>query len=326
MRFDVEFPNAREGVFVPPGFVSPDQIIEVVQLAEKLGFWAVWATDFVTPTPMYGIPQGEKPNWYEPLISIAFCAAHTTRINLGTGLLLAPLRDPVIVAKEVATIDQFSKGRMLLGLGLGMCRDEFEALMPRKAKAHRGRMLDELIELTSKLLTDDTDVRFEGKYNAIAGVSLYPKPYQGKLPIYVPCRAPDAYERVVKWGLNITAPAASLEKHLAALKPMLEKNGRALSDIDIIAEGEVFFGKDRQEAAARYARTRHGQFRLKRQPMDAFLEANWVGSTDEIVEKMSKLKAHGLTHFNILHVPADTLVERKELMLRFAEEVMPKLQ
>jgi hypothetical protein len=60
--------------------------------------------------------------------------------------------------------------------------------------------------------------------------------------------------------------------------------------------------------------------------MDAFLEANWVGSTDEIVEKMSMLKAHGLTHFNILHVPADTLAERKELMLRFAEDVIPKLQ
>jgi len=326
MRFDVEFPNARESVFVPPGFVTPDQMIEVVQLAERLGFWAVWATDFVTPTPMYGIPQGEKPNWYEPLISIAFCAAHTKKIKLGTGLLLAPLRDPVIVAKEVATIDQFSKGRMLLGLGLGMCRDEFEALMPRKAKAHRGTMMDELIELTSRLLSDETDIKFDGKYNAISGVSLYPKPYQNKLPIYVPCRAPDAYERVAKWGLNITVQSAILPKQLEALKPIFEKYGRTLSEIDIIAEGEVFFGKNRQDAAARYAKTRHGQFRLKKQPLDAFLDANWVGSTDEIIEKMSKLKAQGLSHFNILHVPADSLAERKELMQRFAEEVIPKLQ
>jgi len=325
MRFDVEFPNAREGVFVPPGFVTPEQMIEVVQFAEKLGFWAVWATDFVTPTPMYGIPQGEKPDWYEPLISIAFCAAHTKKINLGTGLLLAPLRDPVILAKEVATLDQFSKGRMLLGLGLGMCRDEFEALMPRKQKAHRGNMMDELIDLTSRLLSDEKDVMFDGEYNAVTGVSLYPKPYQKKLPIYVPCRATDAYERIAKWGLNITAPAPSLTKHLGALKPLFEKHGRKITDIDVIAEGEIYFGKDRQDAASRYAKTRHGQFRLKRQPLESFLEGNWVGSADEIVEKMSKLKAQGFTHFNILHVPADTLAERKELMQRFAEDIMPKL-
>jgi len=215
---------------------------------------------------------------------------------------------------------------MLLGLGLGMCRDEFEALMPRKAKAHRGTMMDELIELTSRLLSDETDIKFDGKYNAISGVSLYPKPYQNKLPIYVPCRAPDAYERVAKWGLNITVQSAILPKHLEALKPIFEKYGRTLSEIDIIAEGEVFFGKNRQDAAARYAKTRHGQFRLKKQPLDAFLDANWVGSTDEIIEKMSKLKAQGLSHFNILHVPADSLAERKELMQRFAEEVIPKLQ
>jgi len=142
----------------------------------------------------------------------------------------------------------------------------------------------------------------------------------------VPCRAADAYERIAKWGLGITAPAPSLKKHMEALKPMLEKNGRTLGDIDIIAEGEVFFGKNREEAATRYAKTRHGQFRLKKQPLDAFLEGNWVGSVDEIVEKMSKLKAQGLTHFNVLHVPGDTLTERKELMQRFAEEVIPRLK
>ena len=326
MRFDVEFPNARESVFVPPGFVSPDQMIEVVQWAEKLGYWAVWATDFITPTPMYGIPAGEKPDWYEPLISIAFCAAHTKKIMLGTGLILAPFRDPVILAKQVATIDQFSKGRMLLGLGLGMCRDEFEALMPRKAKAHRGNMMDELIELTTRLCSEEKDVSYEGKYNAIKGVNLYPKPYQKHLPIYVPCRAEDAYERIAKWGLGVTGPGSAIRKHMDALKPLLEKNGRKLSDIDFIAEGEVFFGKSREEAAARYAKTRHGQFRLKKQPLEQFLAGNWVGTVDEIVEKMSKLKAQGLTHFNVLHVPADSLAERKELMQRFAEDVMPKLK
>jgi alkanesulfonate monooxygenase SsuD/methylene tetrahydromethanopterin reductase-like flavin-dependent oxidoreductase (luciferase family) len=326
MRFDVEFPNAREGVFVPPGYASPDQIIDIVKHAEDLGYWAVWATDFITPTPQYGIPEGERPDWYEPLISIAFCAAHTKTIKLGTLLILAPFRGPVILAKEVATIDHFSHGRMLLGLGLGMCRDEFDALMPRHGKAHRGNMMDECIELVTRLCSDEKDVSFEGTYNAVKGANLFPKPVQNPLPIYVPCRATDSYERIAKWGLNITAPGFMLRKHMDALSPLLEANGRKLSDIDIIAEGEVFFGKSRDDAAARYAKTRHGQFRLKRQPLEAFLEQNWVGTVDEIIDKMSKLKEQGLTHFNILHVPADSIAERKELMQRFAEEVMPALR
>ena len=326
MKIDAEFPTCREGVFVPPGFATPEQIVETVTLAESLGYNAVWATDFITPTPMYGMPAGEKPDWYEPLVTIAYCAARTKTIKLGTGLLLAPFRDPVILAKQVATIDRFSNGRMLLGLGLGMCRDEFEALNPRRPKAHRGTMLDECIELLRRFFSDDEPVTFDGEYNAVAGVSLYPKPQQNPLPIYVPVRAEEAYERIARWGLGITAPAAILLDRLRTLEPVLAKHGRKLSDIDAVAEGEVFFGKTREAAIAAYAKTRHGQFRLKRQPLEQFLKQNFVGTVDDVLEGLLKLKAAGIDHFNLLHLPGDTLGERKELMHTFAEEIMPRLK
>lgn len=325
MKIDTEFPNAREGVFVPPGFATPDQIVEVVQFAEKLGYNALWATDFITPTPMYGIPQGEKPDWYEPLISIAVCAAVTKKIKLGTGLILAPFREPVILAKQVAAIDQFSKGRFLLGLGLGMCRDEFEALNPKRPKAHRGNMMDEIIELTQRFFSDEENVTHDGEYFAVNGISLYPKPVQRPLPMYVPLRAEAALDRIAKWGLNVTAPAAILPGRLKALEPHLEAVGRKLSDIDAIAEGEVLIGKTREEAIAAYQKTRHGQFRLKRQPLDQFLKQNYVGTVDDVLEGLLKLKEAGITHFNLLHLPADTMAARKDLMQRFAEDVMPKL-
>jgi alkanesulfonate monooxygenase SsuD/methylene tetrahydromethanopterin reductase-like flavin-dependent oxidoreductase (luciferase family) len=325
MKIDTEFPNAREGVFVPPGFASPDEIIDIVQFCEDMGYHALWGTDFITPTPMYGIPQGERPNWYEPLISIAFCAAHTKTIKLGTGLILAPFREPVILAKQVAAIDHFSKGRMLLGLGLGMCRDEFEVLNPRRPKAHRGNMLEECVELVQRFFSDETDVRFDGKYYAVNGVNLYPKPYQKALPMYVPIRADSALERIAKFGLGVTGSFATLKDRLQALKPHLETYGRTLSDIDAIAEGEVFFGKTMEDAIAGYQDTRHGQFRLKRQPLDAFLKANFVGTVDDVVEKMMAVREAGISHFNILHVPGDTITARKELLQQFSEEIMPKL-
>jgi alkanesulfonate monooxygenase SsuD/methylene tetrahydromethanopterin reductase-like flavin-dependent oxidoreductase (luciferase family) len=325
MKIDTEFPNAREGVFVPPGFATPDEIVEIVQFCEAMGYHGLWATDFITPTPMYGIPEGEKPDWFEPLISIAFCLAHTRKIKLGTGLILAPFREPVILAKQVAALDQFSNGRMFLGLGLGMCRDEFEALNPRRPKAHRGNMMDELIELLHRFFSDEQNVTFDGEFNAVAGVNLYPKPVQKPFPMYVPLRAEEALERIAKWGLGVTAPFAILPDRLKALEPHLHAAGRTLKDIDAVAEAEVFFGKTKEEAIEGYKKTRHGQFRLKRQPLESFLAQNFVGTVDDVVEGVLKVKEAGIDHFNILHVPGDTLSARKELLQQFSEEVMPKI-
>src|SRR5678815_3538182 len=67
MKFDIEIPTCREGVFVPNGFGGPADIVKTVEEAERLGFNAVWATDFLTPTPDYRIPDAAPPNWYEPM-------------------------------------------------------------------------------------------------------------------------------------------------------------------------------------------------------------------------------------------------------------------
>ena len=326
MLFDAEFPTCREGLFTPPGFATPEQIVDLTVLAEDLGYHAVWGTDFVAPMPDYGIPEDEKPNWYEPLTTIAYAAARTKHIKLGTGLLLAPLREPVIMAKQVATIDQLSQGRMLLGLGLGMSRNEFTALKPHLAKARRGDMLDECIELLCAFFEDGGPVDFDGEYYAVRGVELHPKPVQDPFPIYVPCRNETAYKRIVRWGLNFTAPASLVPGHVEALRPMLEANGRDPNEMDAVAEGEVLFGATTDEAIDRYQRSRHGQFRLSRQGLDTFLDQNWVGTVDEITNKLGALSERGVDHFYILHIPVDDIGERRELLHQFAEEVIPALQ
>jgi alkanesulfonate monooxygenase SsuD/methylene tetrahydromethanopterin reductase-like flavin-dependent oxidoreductase (luciferase family) len=326
IRFDTEFPNAREGVFVPPGFASPEDIADLVCFQEKLGYHAVWGTDFLTPTPCYGIPAGEKPDWYEPMIALAYCAARTNRIKLGTGVIMAPFREPVVLAKQAATLDAMSNGRFLLGLGLGMCRDEFEALHPTRTKANRGAMLDECVELLVRLFSEERDVTFEGRYYRVKGVNLYPKPKGGRVPIYVVGRNPSSFERIAKWGLNVTTHANVALENLASLTEALEKHGRTLADIDLAVEGEVRFGPTQAAATAAYERSRHGQFRLRKQPLEAVVSQNWIGTTQAIIDKLGALKDKGFRHFIILHIPCDTLAERKELLQRFAEEVMPALQ
>ncbi len=326
MKFDAEFPTCREGLFTPTKFATPEQIVDLTVFAEQLGYDALWGTDFVAPAPDYGIPEGENPDWYEPLATIAFCAARTNRVKLGTGLLLAPLRDPVIMAKQVATIDRLSNGRLLLGLGLGMSRDEFRAIRPRMAGAHRGRIMDETIELLQLLLGPGGPVEYDGEYHNVKGVQLHPKPVQDPLPIYVPCRSPHAYDRVARWGLNITAPAYQVTRHLEALGPMLEANGHDAGAVDAIAEGEVLLGATRDAAIERYSQSRHGQFRLARQSLEDVLAQNWIGTTQEVLDELGELKDSGMEHFNLLHIPCDTIEERRELLQCFAEDIMPALR
>ena len=321
----IEFPNCREGVFVPAGFATPEEIVDCVVLAERLGFHAAWATDFISPTPFFGVPEDEAPAWLEPMTVLAYAAARTSRIKLATGLLMAPYRDPVILAKEAATLDQLCGGRFWLGLGLGMARDEFERVRPRERKRHRGRMLDEQLELLRRFFGREREVTHDGEYYAVDRVSLNPKPAQSPLPIYVPVRKDETLERVVRYGLHMTCRAETVPVFLEKLEPLLEGGDRSIDDVDAVAEGEIVIGDDVDDAMARYAETRHGRFRLRRQPKEKFVADNWVGTTAQIVDKLGGLTERGVWHFNVLHLAADSLAERHELMHRIAEQVVSKL-
>ena len=120
IKFDTAIPNCREGVFFPVPFAGPEEILTAAVRAEALGYHAVWAIDFIVPTPDYPIPDTARPDWYEPFVSLAACAMRTERIKLGVGVILVPFRDPVIMAKQVATLDRFRGGRLLLVVGLGL--------------------------------------------------------------------------------------------------------------------------------------------------------------------------------------------------------------
>jgi len=326
MKFDIEIPTCREGVFVPIGFAGPADIVKTVEEAERLGFDAVWATDFLTPTPEYRIADSAPPNWYEPIVALAYCAARTHTIKLGTGVLLAPMRDPVILAKEVATLDRFSNGRMLLGLGLGMCRDEFVTVRPRMAKAQRGDILDETIEALRLLLDGKVGakVRWSGTHIEFGEIELDPKPIQRPFPIYVPGKTVDAFARIARFGLGMMVQAAIAHDRIEGLKPVLEQHRRDISTVDVVAEGQLRLARTQQEAIVAYQASRQGQFSLSRgAKLEKLVGDNWIGTPDAVSAKMRTVAAQGIKHFNVLHVSGDTMQERIDQMQMFAEEVMP---
>lgn len=324
MRFDIEIPTCGEGVFVSPGYASPQQVVECVQLAERLGFHGVWGSDFIAMTPAAGVPAGERPNWYEPMMTLAYAAAVTRKIKLGTGLIVLPNRDPVILAKQAATLDQLSGGRFNLGVGIGAWREELAAIAAWRDRPHRGDMLGEFVAVIRSLLDPEAGpVTFSGKYTAIREVELHPKPVQAPLPIYMPGRNPASLERIARFGDGLMVPGTRAGEQAEALSVLLESHGRDTSEVDVVAEAELHLGDTREAAAASYRRTRLGRLREATGRLDEVLANNWIGTPEDAAESINRVREQGIDHVNALHVAADSLEERFELMHRFAEEVMP---
>ena len=317
MKIGIGIPTSKEGMYVPVGFAGPDDIIMLARVAETLGFYSVWGADFLTPVPAMGIPDAEPPNFYELMVSLAYIAAVTDRIKLGAGAVVLPNRDPVMLAKQAATVDVFSNGRLLLGTGLGHYRDETKAIHPRADKLHRGRMLLEHLEAIHRLLAED-DVSFEGEYYAFRNVSLHPRPVQEPLPIYLSGKTPDVPDRVARWGggwLLSRMQEKSVGERIASLRAALRSAGRELTEIDLAITRGVSIARTTEEAFERYERSRLPT-RTSGSSTDRVLQQNLIGTPHEIVDQISALQRDGITHLIAQDFAVNTfdqLVEQVEL-------------
>ena len=170
MKFGYGIPCCREGITLPADMVTTEGMIRLALAADSLGFYSVWFDDYRAPTPAMNISYSQAPNWYEPLTTMTYLASITKKVRLGTGVMVLPLREPVLLAKQLATLDTLSGGRIFLGVGLGLYREEFEILNPLKRGAHRGQMLDEILEALDVLFSQDV-ANFAGGYFEFKGIS-----------------------------------------------------------------------------------------------------------------------------------------------------------
>lgn len=148
---------------------SPDVIRRIAEAAEELGFDSVWATEHVLVGPEAVNPYGRV---YAPFVTLGWVAGWTERVRLGTSIVLVPLHHPVLLAKEAATLQELSGGRVTLGVGVGWHRDEFDFLgVPF---AGRGRRADEAIRLVRALWSGERD--FDGRFWSFRGATFTPLP------------------------------------------------------------------------------------------------------------------------------------------------------
>ena len=324
MRFSAHVPTAAEGLAYPAPFATADDLVRIAVAAERFGFDGVWGNDHLTTQAYVKEHWPEPPNYYDILISLSFIAAATERIEIGTALLIPTMRFVPALAKQLATLDQFSGGRLRVGVGVGAYREEFEAVRPTESKtAHRGDWLDESIE-AMRLLFTEREATYTGKYVEFAAVESYPKPLQTPLPIYIGGHGEQAIERAARVGdgwLPGWQPFPEMKRRIELLRE--QANGRP---VEVAPQLSVTLGKTQEAAEASYwdsQLVRHRKsLAYTGRDLSLQVEANLVGSPEGVREKIEAFAEIGVDHCCAMWFTGDTVDEMLEQMQWFAEEVM----
>lgn len=224
MRFGVVLPHFRN-------VASVSSIRDVAQAAERLGVDSVWITDRAAiPTPEVRYRFG--PAFYDPLATLGYVAGITERVRLGATVFVLPFRHPVLLARELATIDQFSNGRLVFGVGAGWMPEEFAAVnVPFE---RRGRLTDEYLEAILALWASPV-ASFSGPTVRFENLISDPRPLQQPHPqLYVGGATPAALRRTVKYADTWHGSPMPLEHLRRAIGALVEEAQRAGRDPDSI--------------------------------------------------------------------------------------------
>jgi probable F420-dependent oxidoreductase len=236
---------------------------------ERVGFESLWVPEhpILPVNPRTPFPQGGPiPDVYahmsDQFVCLGMAAATTSRLKLGTGITLVPEHNPIVAAKQIATLDYFSGGRLIYGIGAGWLREESELLgvdFP-----HRWTQTAEYIA-SMRELWSRPEASFEGRYVNFPAVRSYPKPIQkGGPPVLLGSKDKNALKRVAKWGdgwcPNRVDPAFMREQ-LAILKEECRAAGRDYNRLDITVMGALAGERAQvQEELAKYAELGVGRF------------------------------------------------------------------
>jgi len=237
MQFGINLPVSGKSA-------SVENIVKVACWAEELGFHSLWASDhIVLPEKVEAFyPYGRDgrwtnpadTNWMDPLLALAWAGQAAPHCQLGTNVLVAPLRNPLLLAKQLATLDVLSGGRVLLGIGTGWMEEEFKLVgVPF---ADRGSRTNELVRLM-RVCWAGEKIDFKGKYWQVADCAIYPLPVMRTIPVYWGGHTEAALRHVARVGdgwLPLSLPLEDLRAGVANIRALREKAGRASSDLSLI--------------------------------------------------------------------------------------------
>jgi len=268
---------------------TAENIAYAARFGETEGFDSLWVIDRILwpaepQTPYPPSPDGSWPEIYQnvidPIETLTYVAGITQKIKLATGIVDMLYQNPLLLANRLAALDNLSKGRLQLGLGLGHSKDEFQAAgVPFENKGERA---DEFLQVLNKVWYDDV-VEHKGKFYSIPKSVIGPKPYQEKIPIYLAGFAPKALDRIISSGANgwVGIPQLDLDAFKAGqeqLRKASQEQGRDPQSIEFpvllfpeVSESDL--GADRQ---------------------------SMNGSVEQIAEDIQGFEKLGVNHVNLV--------------------------
>ncbi len=323
----------KVGVFLPTYLLPGSEREHAVAVrrfavrAEELGFDSLFVTDhLLTATRFYRV------SWLEPLTTLSFAAAVTERVQLGTSILVLPTRQPVVLAKEIATVQRLSDGRFVLGAGVGWYDPEFEAVGGHRRE--RGRRTDEVLDATMRLLTE-RDVSFDGRHYRFEGATV--EPLGPVPPVWVaggrqlahaasperPAMTPTVLHRICRWDGWIARPTATHEQiaeDLAEIDAELERQGTSRAERGFTVAHENFCWlsehPDHERAVAEQRERLYAVVSDER-PWDYIESVYLSGTIDEVQRRVQERVDVGVEYL-ILHTMTADL---RQLEL-FAEHIL----
>ncbi len=267
-------------------------LVEYATMVEELGFDSLWITENIA----------SDADALEVFTALSFMAAHTKQLTIGTSVLLLPLRNPVLVAQTVTSLDLLSEGRFVLGVGVGgpggVGSDELDFEAYGVNVHERGARCDESLEVLKKIWTESS-VSHKGRYYQLADYTLLPRPHQKPHPpIWVGGHAEGALRRAARWG-DAYVPAPGTPEVVTQLYEKVEsyaqEYGRAPSDIERSLHLYLCLSDDPAEAAriSGEVLTKNYQEPISFSPDDRYL----FGPPDRCRKVLQEYVDVGVTHF-----------------------------
>ena len=243
------------GIFALASATSLDPAV-LAKRTEELGFESFWVPEHaIIPVKMTsrfgGSPDGILPDSYtlivDPFVALARASAVTTTIKLGTAICLVPERNPLLLAKQVATLDHLSGGRFIFGIGAGWLKEESEIMGTNFP--HRWSQTREAI-LAMKELWTKGEAEYHGQYYDFPAVRSFPKPVKKPHPpVFLGGSAKNVFKRVVRWGdgwMPTRVDIENLKRGRAALNELAQKAGRDPGSVEVLAFGTAGKFRDRE--------------------------------------------------------------------------------
>ncbi|MBW2497002.1 MAG: TIGR03619 family F420-dependent LLM class oxidoreductase [Deltaproteobacteria bacterium] len=322
------------GVVVPTwgAFGDPEKIRRLILHAEELGYASVWVGDHLF-LPDYAIHLSPD-NWYEALACCLVGMGMTERIRFGTDVLVAPYRDPRLLAKMASTADRLSGGRLTLGMGVGFLEGEFRALGADHAR--RGAVTDEYLSVMRRLWETEGEVGFTGEHIAFEPAHFLPKPLQSPLPIWVGGNGRRGMRRAASlgdgWHPLFPSPEAYAEGRAFIETLRADRAGEPFTFSYSCPETRIVDDAAAIPASTGYAGTEGMPDDYVYAPSPPVAEDGrplFIGTAEQVGGDLAALVAAGVEHFVLRFWagdPAKGIEDSMDQMERFVERVRPRFE